>query len=977
MVAPEYTERTIKVEAMAQTDYDFGRKTDAERSMQSLFLQNLKLQGIEVLRGSQSLEHYQDTVFRSEMERLNGLTFTESEFRRLLTVLNVGMAQAFDYLRSGVSLTLDSGDTQSIKLYDSSAWDRNRYQVVEELTVKGVNERRLDTVLMMNGLPVMAGELKKTSSLGIDKAMADINAYTKEGVYRDGLLRYVQIYFISDGTNTKYFSTDLSAEAGSPYINSFYWSDAENVRIKRLMDRGREEGWTSSFFKPENIFDLIKYYTLKTAGRNQRIIALRPYQIHALESGIRRVNEWKSGYYWHATGSGKTLTSYMLARAVREQGIAHKVIMVLDRNDLADQTIEEYEKFGGESGGVSKGRDLVDRLLDPYDPFVMTTIQSLSRLLKSAGKRRKVASVLGKRTVIVVDECHRSTFGSMFQSIRKSFTDAIFLGFTGTPILAENKTADSRITSDLFGDPIHIYTTKEAIDDGNVLRFDEKIVRLNYAGDFADLTPEELDTRESTVMEWIAANFSKHTQQKNLNPATVGGRERVKNTDYEGGLTGLLTVPRIADAMSASDKLRPLFDAQGRTSAVVFSMATDEKDFDGGTGYLPRIFAHYDSQFKTNFSQMLKDDPTDAVDKYSSDVAMRVKTGELDLVIVAQMFLTGFDAPNLGVIYIDKFLRSHSLMQAISRVNRVHPSKKHKYAGILVFFSDRGDVKTELDDTLRLFSNGRSTEGVVNRKSFLEVRDEICQKVTELKALYGSASEIDRIQSIDELKEVAGLVSAIRAGAVRLSTYDDWEDSSEDWKHLGISEADLDEYYSEVKDAGRRIKVKLPKEELDAFEDFEIEISSSKEFLIDVAYINELLKNAIFAPKSERRKWITKIRRDLAISEDPEVIRNREALDGLVEEIDRDNSPINSNEELFRSFEAKKQKIRDQRFQKALGLLEITEEQLNWLLRLQSSRGATPGSEIDGILRAKRYSIMERKTLREDFGSILETLSDR
>ena len=976
MVAPEYTEHTIKVEAMAQTDYDFGRKTDAERSMQSLFLQSLKLQGIEVLKGSQKLEHYQDTVFRSEMDRLNGLTLTDSEFRRLLTVLNVSMAQAFDYLRSGVSLTLDDGETRTIKLYDSSSWDRNRYQVVEELTVQGVNERRLDTVLMVNGLPVMAGELKKTSSLGLDKAMADINAYTKEGVYRDGLLRYVQIYFISDGATTKYFSTDLPAEAGNPYINSFYWSDAENVRIKRLMDRGQEEGWTSSFFKPENIFDLIKYYTLKTAGRNQRILVLRPYQIHALESGIKRVDEWESGYYWHATGSGKTLTSFMLARAIREQGVAHKVLMVLDRNDLADQTIEEYEKFGGDASQVSKGKDLVDRLLDPYDPFVMTTIQSLSRLLKNSSKKRKIADVLSKRTVIVVDECHRSTFGSMFQSIRKSFTDAIFLGFTGTPILAENKTADSRITSDLFGEPIHIYTTKEAIDDGNVLRFDEKIVRLDYPGDFADLSPEELSSRQSTVMEWIAANFSKHTQQKNLNPAIVGGRERVKNTDYDGGLTGLLTVPRIADAMSASDKLRPLFDAQGRTTAVVFSMVSDEKDFDGGTGYLPRIFAHYDGQFKTNFSQMLKDDPSDAVDKYSSDVAMRVKTGELDLVIVAQMFLTGFDAPNLGVIYIDKFLRSHSLMQAISRVNRVHPTKKHKYAGILVFFSDRGEVKTELDDTLRLFSNGRSTEGVVNRRSFLEVRDEICGKVTELKGLYATAGEIDRIQSVDELKEAAVLVSAIRAGAVRLSTYDEWEDSSDDWKHLGISEADLDEYYSEVKDAGRRIKVQLPKEEMEALEDFEIQISNSREFLIDVAYINELLKNAIFAPKSERRKWITKVRRDLAISEDPDVILNREALDDLVNEIDRDGSSINSNEELFQSFEAKKLELRRKRFQKALGTLEVSEDQLNWLLKLQRSRGAIPASEIDDLLRAKRYSIMERRILREDFGRILETLSE-
>lgn len=960
---------------MMTANYDFGRKTTAERSMQSLFLDTLGSRGYEVLPGSKTIEYHQDTIFRREMERLNGLRFTDSEFRRLLLGLDGTMAQAFDFLRSGVLLTLDSGDTQTIRLYDSTAWHRNRYQVAEELTVRGVSERRLDLVLFINGVPVMSGELKKTGGLGIEKAMADINAYTKEGVYRTGLLRYIQIYFISDGNVSKYFSTDLPAESGAPYINSFYWADAENVRIGRLMDNGSDEGWTSSFFKPENIFDLIKYYMLKTAGRNQRIIVLRPYQIHALESGIQRVEEWKNGYYWHATGSGKTLTSFMLSRSIQKQGVAKKTIMLLDRVDLADQTIEEYEKFGSAGGSVSRGRKLVDRILDPSEPFVMTTIQSLSRLLSKDSRKKKISEALAQPTVIVVDECHRSTFGSMFQKVRRSFTDAVFLGFTGTPILAENKTPDDRITSDLFGEPIHIYTTKEAIDDGNVLRFDEKIIRLDYEGELSNLGAEELAKREESVAQWIAENFHKHTQQKNHNPATVDGRERLKNLDYEGGLTGLLTVPRIADAMSMFERIRPLFDAQDRTTAVVFSMVTDDKDFDGNRDYLPRIFAHYDGQFGTNFAALLKSDASEAIDRYSSDVATRVKTGELDLVIVAQMFLTGFDAPNLGVIYIDKFLRSHSLMQAISRVNRVHPSKKHKYAGILIFFSDRGDVKGELDDTLKLFSNGRSTEGVVNRKSFLEVRDEICAKVLELKGLYASSSAVDRVQTLDELRQVVALVSAIRAGTVRLSTYDEWEDSSEDWKHLGISEAELDEYYSSVREAGRRIRVTLPQDEVEDFADFEIEINSFRNFLIDVAYINDLLKNAIFAPPSDRRKWITKVRRELEQSDDPEVLRHREALQEVVDEVEKEGSSIHSNDELFRSFEEKKRRIWTGRFDRALKTLEISADDLNWLLELQAQNGTPPLGEIDVILRKRGYSIRERSGLKVDFGRILENLA--
>lgn len=962
---------------MTKPTYDFGRKTDAERSMQTLLLQHLKLQGYEILKSNQKLEYYENTVFRSEVERINNLKLSDSEFKRLLTALHVNMSTAFDYLRSGLSLTLDNGDTHSIHLYDSRNWNRNTFQVVEELTVPGVIERRLDVTILMNGLPVVTGELKKTSGLGVEKALADVNAYTKEGTYRTGLLRYIQVYFISDGVNTKYFSTDLPAEAGQPYINTFYWSDVENARVKRLMDNGKEEGWTSSFFKLENIFDLIKYYTLKTSGRDQRILVLRPYQIHALESGLNRVFDWENGFYWHATGSGKTLTSYMLGLAIQKQGVAKKVIMILDRVDLADQTIKEFEKFGGSAGEVSRGRKLSERIADPSDIFIMTTIQSLSRLLKNERKRKKVNSALGEKTVIIVDECHRSTFGTMFQSVKRSFSDLVLLGFTGTPILPENQTADNRVTSDLFGEPIHIYTTKEAIDDGNVLRFNEKVVNPKYSKSFSDLTAEELNIRETEIVDFVAKNFWKHTQQKNLEPSTVGGKERVKNPDYNGGLTGLITVPRISEAISFFNKIKSRMNEQNRTTAVVFSMATDEKDYEEGKSQLTDIFEHYDSQFSTNFAVTYRKDAREAVDTYASDVATRVKTGEIDLVVVANMFLTGFDSPNLGVIYIDRLLKRHSLMQAVSRVNRIHPSKKHKQSGIAIFFSDRGDVKAEFDDTLRIFSNGRSIEGVVDRKSFLELRNEISNKVIELRGIHNSPSSIDSIQSVEELREAGSLVSAIRAGSLRLSTYDEWENNPEDWKHLGISEAELDEYYSELREAGRRVKITAPPEDLETLEDFEIEIAKSKEYLIDVAYINELLKNAIFAPPRDRKKWIIKVRRELSISDDPDVLKNMEALVETVEKIENGDSNINSNEELFMNYEIAKERIRQRRFNKAVDTLDCTPEQLTWILKLYSSKGVLPQKEIDGLLKNKGYSILERRELRAEFGKMIEFIDPR
>lgn len=941
--------------------------TASERQMQSALLGLLAAQGYTNLPPHKTIEQH-EPIFRSELDRLNGCVLSDTEYNRLMPKLKLSMEQAFSTFRHGVELAMDDGSTRLLKFYDTKDQSRNHFQVAEEVKIEGVVNRRLDVVVFMNGLPVVAGELKKTgSSKGVDAALDDINVYSKEGVYRAGLLRFVQLYFASDGVTTKYFATNLGAERQEPYTNAFYWSDRTNKRILRLNATAQEPGWSNTFFAPESLFHLLHFNMLMTSGRDKRIIVLRPYQFYAVEDGVYRVTQTDGGgFFWHATGSGKTLTSFMLSQAILSAGKHSKVVMLLDRNDLANQTIEEYASFGGAAGDVSKGRDLTAALMDKTQPFVLTTMQSMAALLKKRYKVSKIKALLEEPIVIVVDECHRSTFGDQFKHIRRMFPHAQLIGFTGTPILDENsKTNDGRLTKDLFGEPIHIYTTKDAIDDGNVLPFKEYEVDLG--GRSSDPAVVKTPAWKQAVADYIAENLFKHTQQRNLPDSPM------KDIAYDGGYTALLAAPFVRDAFEYWTMLTPMLRAQGRTCVAVFSGVADEgKDnAANGTDWHSELYKDYDSQFGTSFA---KDEDPDVLKKYLADLTRRIKNKEIDLVIVANMLLTGFDAKTLNTVYLDKDLQWHGLVQAMSRGNRVYKDPSKAYGNVVLF--KQRHMKDKVDDAIRLFSNGRSVEGVVERKPFAEAFAATVSAVSELRVLAPTPSFIDVLEEVRDLLPVARSYTAVQKTLRLLKTYDEWENTTKDYAKLGVSEQEVDEYYGFLLEAKRRILNKEVDEgDSEVAEDFELEIRRIATYNIDVAYINELLRNAIFAPPAQRQKWVEKVKTAVARSEDPDVVKNAGAILETVNEIE--GGRVTTEVNVFKDLEARKARLRQAKILIHSDELKISEAELETLVRHYELSGESPVSEYNRMLASKGCPMAERRELKGNLGKIMQDLSLR
>lgn len=957
-------------------------KTPAERDVQAQLLAQLRAQGYQELQGTRDIEDHRE-LFKQELERLNGFILSPTEFERLTTRLHaVSMGEAFDMLRNGVELPLDDNSIKVLRLM-SSVPSENHFQVAEEVEVKALVNRRLDVVIFMNGLPILAGELKRTG-VGIEKALEDVNTYSREGIYRVGLLRFIQLYFVSDGATSKYFSTSLEVEQGGRYTSAFYWLDEENKRIKQLLKRGiGSESWVETFFKQGTLFKLLTQGMLKRGGRRPAILVLRPYQLYAVRAGLQRaLHSSKNGFFWHATGSGKTLTSYMLAQAIASSSSEAKVIMLLDRNDLADQTMEEFNDFSGRRASVVKGSQLVKTLNDEGLQIALTTLQSFQRLVvkDSAAKRKRIKTLYAKKVYFIVDECHRTTFGKMFKDIRNAFPEAQFFGFTGTPIMEENKATGDRVTKDIFGDPIHVYTIKNAIDDKSVLPFLVSEVKVSSNRSLAVIKQDEAawQARRGEVASYIAQNLFKHTQQTNKHPQAVGGKQLVKSEDNGASFTAMLATPSIHEAYSYWELLAPRLAAQERTCAVVFSFGAEKDDEENGKTYLPTVLAAYDKQFGTAFGKALAEGEEatgDVAKKYIADVARRVRTKEIDLVVVAYMLLTGFDSPGLNTIYLDKQLKTHGLLQAMSRTNRLSLRGDKPY-GNVVLFSDRA-LLGEIDTTVRLFSYGRGADGVIRRRDYAALLQEVKTVVTTLHAQCSAPSAVDEVDSVKALKELLHSFTALRRGLHLIKTYDEWEDSEGNWLSMGTTEAEVDEYWSAILDAKSRLQRKKLKneEELTELEALSLKIEGEKKrFAVDVSYINELLRNVIFAPEDEKLKWANRLRRALEESEDPEVLRHRDSLEATLGELIKGGTTITTVEELFEELERKKAAKREERLETHGRALGITREELEWLVSLQSDRGEVPVAELDGMLKQQGLTIRQRRELKERLASYLNDL---
>lgn len=719
----------------------------SEAELEKDFIEKLTSQGYEYI----NIKSQSSLIanLRRQLELLNDYTFTDNEWNRFfsenIASLKDGIAQKTrkiqeDYVQI---LNRDDGTTKNIYLIDKKNIQNNRLQVLNQYEESGgTHENRYDVTILVNGFPLIHIELKRRG-IAIREAFNQIKRYQRDSFWSAcGLYEYVQIFVISNGTYTKYYSNttrnqhikesdDNSSRKGKKTSNSFeftsFWADANNKIIPDLVD------FTYTFFARHTILNILTKYCVFTA--DELLLVMRPYQIVATERILSRIeisNNYKKtgtieagGYIWHTTGSGKTLTSFKTALLASKLPYIHKVLFVVDRKDLDYQTMREYDRFEkGAANSNSSTRILQKQLEDSTSRIIITTIQKLnSFIVKNKGN-----NVFNKHIVLIFDECHRSQFGDMHQKIIDTFQKYHIFGFTGTPIFAVNSGSGASFlrstTEQAFGDKLHTYTIVDAINDGNVLPFRIDYVNtVKMSDDIKDTKVRAIDIENAMSaperIREISSYILDHFDQKTK-----------RNTFYSlkgqrlSGFNSIFAVASIPMAMKYYTEIKnQLEQRKSKLSvATIFSFSANEDDpedvfLDEGfetteldktsRDFLDDAISDYNKMFNVNY-----DTTPEKFPNYYKDLSLRMKERKVDLLIVVNMFLTGFDATTLNTLWVDKNLKQHGLLQAFSRTNRILNSVK-TFGNIICF----RDLKEATDDAISLFGD-REAGGIVLMKTY-------------------------------------------------------------------------------------------------------------------------------------------------------------------------------------------------------------------------------------------------------------------
>ncbi len=872
----------------------------SEAALEREFIKLLSEQGYE-----DKTIHSQDELvanLRVQLEKLNNYRFSENEWQQLFTGFianpNEHIAEKTRKIQEDprYTLTRDDGTSKNITLIDRKQIHNNYLQVIDQLVMgkeQGARyDNRYDVTILVNGLPLVHVELKRRG-VAIREAFNQINRYQRDSFWAGyGLFEYVQIFVISNGTNTKYYSNSTrlgaikeqdgaSTKQKSSHSFEFtsFWADSNNKVIPDLMD------FTRTFFARHTLLNILTKYCVFTS--ENQLLVMRPYQITATERILNRIaistNYRKygsieaGGYIWHTTGSGKTLTSFKTARIASQLPDIDKVLFVVDRKDLDYQTMKEYDRF--EKGCANSNTStaiLKKQLEDPNARIIITTIQKLSNFVN----RYKEHEVYGKHMVLIFDECHRSQFGDMRNDIVRSFKKYHIFGFTGTPIFAvnANKANIGQIctTEQAFGDQLHTYTIVDAINDKNVLPF-----RVDYVSTMdADETMEDEEVydiqrekaymapeRITKVTAYILDHFDQKTYRTsgtnytfnrllNITEVAKAKRDEVKeekNVQHIKGFNAILAVASVPMAKLYYDEFRKQMEADPSKKlrvATIFSYGANEAEADGildeenpedtsaldqpSRDFLEKAIKDYNGMFGTNY-----DTSSDKFQNYYKDVSLRMKNKELDLLIVVNMFLTGFDATTLNTLWVDKNLKMHGLIQAFSRTNRILNSIK-TFGNIVCF----RNLQKRVDSAIALFGDKNASGIVLLRpfKDYYEGYDEENGKHHD-----GYAEMVNRLinefpltqpQIVGEQaqKDFIALFGAILRMRNLLASFDEFQGNGL------INERDMQDYLGRYQDLRDEWREKMKREATDITDDIVFEVELIKQIEINIDYILMLVK---------------------------------------------------------------------------------------------------------------------------------------
>ncbi len=787
---------------------------------------------------------------KRQLERHNGINFSETEFKRITNHLTKGnVFEKAKILRDKFVLIRDDGTNSYIEFLDTEHWCQNLFQVTNQVTIEGKYKNRYDVTLLINGLPLVQIELKRRG-VELKQAFNQINRYQRHSFQSNSaLFGYVQIFIISNGVNTKYYANNKKQS----FKQTFYWADKNNKNITNL------ETFTDDFLERCHISKMIcKYIVL--AETDKILMVLRPYQYYATEMIIDRVvNSNKNGYIWHTTGSGKTLTSFKASQILMKLPQVHKVVFVVDRKDLDYQTTKEFNSFSdGSVDGTDNTQALVKQFSDDTK-LLVTTIQKLNTAISKERYLSTMGNVKDKHIVFIFDECHRSQFGETHLKITKFFENNQMIGFTGTPIFPENAVGNKmgkRTTAELFHDCLHKYVITDAISDDNVLKFSIEYVgrykEKEGSATYVDVEVENIDIKElleseerlSKIADYVLANHGRKTHAQEF--------------------TAMFAVSSI-DVLT---KYYELFKSKDHNLkiATIFSYSANEEDNDADGLYesdgaivdeehinqhsrdkLESYIADYNQLFNTKFTT--KD--SQSYYNYYNDISKRVKRREIDILLVVNMFLTGFDSKMLNTLYVDKNLKHHGLIQAFSRTNRIVNEKKSQ--GNIVCFRN---LKKATDDAITLFSN-KEAKDIILMKPYEEYVELFNKAFVVLMKIAPSVNSVDGlIDENDQLEFIKAFRELMRLKNV-LTGFSDFNFSD-----LSMGEQQFEDYKSKYLDLYERIKNNKESEKVSILEevDFELELIHKDE--INVAYILQLLiryKESTVAQQSEQRRNILNI----------------------------------------------------------------------------------------------------------------------
>ena len=709
----------------------------SEGDLEREFIQDLQNQGYEYALGLNTPEKLLVNV-RGQLQALNNMQFADGEWLRFVetwldrpsdSIVDKTRKIHDDYIHDFV---FDDGHIQNIYLLDKKNIARNKVQVIKQFEQMGSHANRYDVTVLVNGLPLVQVELKKRG-VAIREAFNQVHRYSKESFNSEhSLFKYLQLFVISNGTDSRYFANTTQRNKNS-FDFTMNWAEADNSLIKDLKD------FTATFFQKNTLLNVLMHYSVFDVSN--ALLVMRPYQIAATERILWKINSayqsknWSQleggGFIWHTTGSGKTLTSFKAARLATELDFIDKVFFVVDRKDLDYQTMKEYQRFSPDSVNGSDSTAGLKRNLDKDDnKIVVTTIQKLNNLMKSEGEQ----PIYNKQVVFIFDECHRSQFGEAQKNLKKKFKKFYQFGFTGTPIFPQNALgADT--TASVFGRELHSYVITDAIRDEKVLKFkvDYNDVRPHFKAIESEQDEKKLSAAENKqallhpdrireISQYILNNFRQKTHR-----LQAGAK----------GFNAMFAVSSVDAAKLYYESFRELQKGGDRPLkvATIFSFAANEEQdavgdildesFDvsamnsSAKEFLSAAIADYNELFKTNFSV-----DSNGFQNYYRDLAKQVKTKEIDLLIVVGMFLTGFDAPTLNTLFVDKNLRYHGLMQAYSRTNRIFDATK-TFGNIVTF----RDLEQATIDAITLFGD-KNTKNVVLEKSYKEYMEGFTDLVT-------------------------------------------------------------------------------------------------------------------------------------------------------------------------------------------------------------------------------------------------------